>query len=84
MLVIPSIDIHRGKCVQWVGGKPGTGKTYGDPLEFALRWQEEGASWLHIIDLDAALGTGDNLSPHRADLKENRYPRTGGWRDTHP
>jgi phosphoribosylformimino-5-aminoimidazole carboxamide ribotide isomerase len=61
MLVIPSIDIYRGKCVQWVGGKPGTGKTYGDPLEFALRWQEEGASWLHIIDLDAALGTGDNF-----------------------
>jgi len=61
MLVLPSIDIYRGKCVQWVGGKPGTGKVYGDPVEFALKWQEEGASWLHLVDLDATLGTGDNL-----------------------
>jgi phosphoribosylformimino-5-aminoimidazole carboxamide ribotide isomerase len=67
MLVLPSIDIYKGKCVQWVGGRPGTGKVYGDPVEFALKWQSEGASWLHVVDLDATLGTGDNL-PHLAEI----------------
>jgi len=61
LIVIPSIDLMRGRCVQLIGGKPGTGKVYGEPLEIALRWTGEGARYLHVIDLDAALGTGDNL-----------------------
>ncbi|MEM2289895.1 MAG: 1-(5-phosphoribosyl)-5-[(5-phosphoribosylamino)methylideneamino]imidazole-4-carboxamide isomerase [Candidatus Hadarchaeales archaeon] len=62
MLVIPSIDIHRGRCVQWVGGKMGTGKVYGAPVQMAWRWVEEGAEWLHVVDLDAALGLGSNFN----------------------
>lgn len=61
MLVIPSVDILRGKCVQLVGGKPGTGKVYGDPVERAQFWVVEGAKCLHLIDLDAAMGEGDNF-----------------------
>jgi phosphoribosylformimino-5-aminoimidazole carboxamide ribotide isomerase len=61
VLVIPSVDILRGKCVQLVGGKPGTGKVYGDPVERAQFWVVEGAKCLHLIDLDAAMGEGDNF-----------------------
>lgn len=62
LLVIPSIDIMRGACVQMIGGKPGTEKVYGEPVELAKRWAAEGAECLHVIDLDAAMGSGDNLS----------------------
>ncbi len=61
MLVVPSVDIMKGRCVQLVGGRPETEKAYGDPVELAQRWVAEGANYLHVIDLDAAIGTGDNL-----------------------
>lgn len=61
MLVIPSVDIMRGRCVQLVGGRPETERVYGDPVEIAQRWVAEGASYLHLIDLDAAMGEGDNF-----------------------
>lgn len=61
MQIIPAVDIRRGKCVQLVGGIPGTGKEYGDPVQAALSWEERGADYLHIVDLDAAMGEGDNL-----------------------
>jgi len=61
MQVIPSVDIMRGRCVQLVGGRPGTGKDYGDPIDVAQRWVSEGARCLHIVDLDAAMGAGDNF-----------------------
>lgn len=61
MKVIPAIDVKGGKCVQLVGGKPGTEKVIiDDVMGVAKRWQSEGAELLHIIDLDSALGTGDN------------------------
>lgn len=62
MLVIPSVDIRLGRCVRLVGGKPGTERVYGDPVELAQRWATEGASYLHIVDLDAAMGEGDNFA----------------------
>jgi phosphoribosylformimino-5-aminoimidazole carboxamide ribotide isomerase len=62
MLVLPSVDILKGRCVQLVGGKPRTEKVYGDPVEAAQRWIAEGARYLHVIDLDAAMGTGDNFN----------------------
>jgi phosphoribosylformimino-5-aminoimidazole carboxamide ribotide isomerase len=62
MLVVPSVDIQGGRCVQLVGGKPETEKTYGDPVEAAVNWTTQGARYLHLIDLDAAMGGGDNLT----------------------
>ena len=47
--------------MQLVGGKPESERVYGDPVERAQRWVAEGASYLHVIDLDAAMGTGDNF-----------------------
>lgn len=61
MLVIPSVDILKGRCVQLVGGRPETERVYGDPVEQAQRWIAGGASYLHVIDLDSAMGTGDNF-----------------------
>ncbi|HID61055.1 MAG TPA: 1-(5-phosphoribosyl)-5-[(5-phosphoribosylamino)methylideneamino]imidazole-4-carboxamide isomerase [Hadesarchaea archaeon] len=61
MLVVPSVDIMRGRCVQLVGGKPETERVYGEPVEIAQRWVAGGASYLHVVDLDAAMGTGDNF-----------------------
>lgn len=63
MKVIPALDIRGGKCVQLVGGKPGTEKVQiDDVLGVARRWQEEGAEMLHVVDLDSAMGTGNNES----------------------
>jgi len=62
MLVIPSVDIRRGRCVQLVGGRPETERVYGDPVVLAQRWVTEGARYLHVVDLDAAMGTGDNFT----------------------
>jgi phosphoribosylformimino-5-aminoimidazole carboxamide ribotide isomerase len=61
MLVIPSIDIRRGRCVQLIGGKTESEKVYGDPVEQAQRWVTEGARYLHLVDLDSAMGEGDNF-----------------------
>jgi len=63
--LIPAIDLLNGKIVRLSRGDPKTAKVYdqfGGPVETARKWKEEGATKLHIIDLDAAFGTGDNLS----------------------
>ena len=60
MIVIPAIDIRRGKVTQLVQGKPGTEKYYGDPVEIAKCWEKKGAKTLHIIVLDATIGDGKN------------------------
>ena len=41
-------------------GRAGSEKRFGDPVEAALRWQEAGAEWIHLVDLDAAFGRGHN------------------------
>lgn len=61
LLVVPSVDIRRGRCVQLVGGRPETERVYGDPVEVAQRWVAEGARCLHLVDLDAAMSNGDNF-----------------------
>lgn len=64
MKVIPAIDLMKGKVVRLTRGDPKTAKVYdyfGEPVNVAKKWQKDGASALHIIDLDATLGTGDNF-----------------------
>ena len=63
MDVIPAVDIMRGKVVRLVRGDPKRAKVYehlGDPVSLAKRWESEGARIIHVIDLDAALGLGNN------------------------
>ena len=52
--VVPAVDVQDGQVVQLVGGERGTGKEYGDPVESARRWVQEGAETLHLVDLDGA------------------------------
>ncbi|MDY6877660.1 MAG: 1-(5-phosphoribosyl)-5-[(5-phosphoribosylamino)methylideneamino]imidazole-4-carboxamide isomerase [Chloroflexota bacterium] len=55
--VYPAIDLRRGKVVRLRQGDPGQETKYADdPLDVALRWQEAGAEWLHVVNLDGALG----------------------------
>ncbi len=65
MQLIPAIDLMNGKIVRLSRGDPKTAKVYnqfGGPVETARKWRAEGATKLHIIDLDAAFGMGDNLA----------------------
>jgi phosphoribosylformimino-5-aminoimidazole carboxamide ribotide isomerase len=63
MKVLPTIDLRGGACVQLVGGEPGAEKIrLPDPLEVARRWKTAGFKGLHVVDVDAALGTGSNAA----------------------
>jgi phosphoribosylformimino-5-aminoimidazole carboxamide ribotide isomerase len=55
MIILPAIDIKDGQCVRLFQGDYAQVTTYGDdPVAVALRWQEAGARWLHVVDLDGA------------------------------
>jgi phosphoribosylformimino-5-aminoimidazole carboxamide ribotide isomerase len=55
MIVFPAIDIKGGQCVRLMQGDPDRVTVYGnDPVGVARRWADEGAEWLHIVDLDGA------------------------------
>jgi phosphoribosylanthranilate isomerase len=58
--LLPAVDVAGGEAVQLVQGVAGTGGRFGDPWGAALAWQEQGAEWLHLVDLDAAFGRGSN------------------------
>ena len=60
--LLPAVDVQGGQAVQLVQGIAGTQKEFGDPLKAALRWQDGGAEWLHLVDLDAAFGRGSNAA----------------------
>jgi len=65
MDVIPAVDIMKGKVVRLVKGDPRLARSYehlGDPVSLARRWEAEGARFIHVVDLDAALNLGENLS----------------------
>ncbi|HSV40945.1 MAG TPA: bifunctional 1-(5-phosphoribosyl)-5-((5-phosphoribosylamino)methylideneamino)imidazole-4-carboxamide isomerase/phosphoribosylanthranilate isomerase PriA [Nocardioidaceae bacterium] len=81
--LLPAVDVQGGKAVQLVQGIAGSEKTFGDPVEAALRWQTAGAEWIHLVDLDAAFGRGHNREllaeiVGRLDLK---VEMSGGIRD---
>ena len=58
--LLPAVDIAGGQAVQLVQGIAGSGGQFGDPWEAARAWQDEGAEWIHLVDLDAAFGRGSN------------------------
>jgi phosphoribosyl isomerase A len=62
LVLLPAVDIAGGQAVQLVQGIAGTEKRFGDPRAAAERWQQAGARWLHLVDLDAAFGRGDNAT----------------------
>jgi phosphoribosylanthranilate isomerase len=58
--LLPAVDVSEGQAVQLVQGVAGSGGRFGDPWEAAKAWQDQGAEWLHLVDLDAAFGRGSN------------------------
>jgi phosphoribosylformimino-5-aminoimidazole carboxamide ribotide isomerase len=80
MLVIPAVDIMDGKCVRLVKGDPAKSKVYfDDPLEAAKLFVDKGADVIHLVDLDAALGSGQNLVVVKKILKNlNVKVQVGG------
>lgn len=71
--LLPAIDMVDGQAVRLTQGEAGTETNYGSPVDAALDWVEQGAEWIHLVDLDAAFGRGSNVSVARKIIA-----RTGG------
>ena len=83
LTLLPAVDVADGQAVRLVQGAAGSETSYGDPLEAALAWQNDGAEWVHLVDLDAAFGRGSNAEllagvVGRLDVK---VELSGGIRD---
>ena len=60
LVLLPAVDVAGGTAVRLVQGAAGSETAYGAPLDAALAWQAAGATWVHLVDLDAAFGRGSN------------------------
>lgn len=81
MIIYPAIDIKDGKCVRLFQGDFSKTTVYSDdPVDIALKWQGQGAQYLHIVDLDGALaGNPQNLSIIKRIISELKIPiQVGG------
>lgn len=75
MIIVPAVDLKNGKCVQLVQGEPGTEQVIIDnPDEVALQWIQKGAQRLHLVDLDGALGSGENIFIVEKILEKAKVP----------
>jgi len=85
MLIIPAIDLRLGKCVRLVRGLPEQETIYSeDPVKTACSWEEQGARWLHVVDLDGAFtGSPQNVDVVKKIVKAVNIPVQvgGGIRD---
>jgi phosphoribosylformimino-5-aminoimidazole carboxamide ribotide isomerase len=80
MMVLPAVDILDGKVVQLVGGRPGTEKvSLPNPRQVALEWESKGAPMIHVVDLNAAMGRGDNFEAITSIMAKVKIPiQVGG------
>lgn len=87
MLVIPAIDLKNGKCVRLIQGRFDSETVFSDdPVKVAMTWQEKGAKFLHVVDLDGALiGKPQNLEVIERIARAVSIPIEvgGGIRDEH-
>jgi phosphoribosylformimino-5-aminoimidazole carboxamide ribotide isomerase/phosphoribosylanthranilate isomerase len=60
LILLPAVDVASGQAVRLVQGAAGSETSYGDPVAAAIAWQDGGAEWIHLVDLDAAFGRGSN------------------------
>ncbi len=82
-VLLPAVDVAGGQAVRLVQGASGSETSYGDPLLAALQWQQAGAEWIHLVDLDAAFGRGSNgvLLAEIVGTLDVRVELSGGIRD---
>ncbi|HHJ05922.1 MAG TPA: 1-(5-phosphoribosyl)-5-((5-phosphoribosylamino)methylideneamino)imidazole-4-carboxamide isomerase, partial [Anaerolineae bacterium] len=83
MILFPAIDLRKGKCVRLLQGDPNAQTTYAnDPAQVAEQFAEQGAEWLHVVNLDGAFGdadTGQNREALQAILDSVDIPiQVGG------
>ncbi|HXV62670.1 MAG TPA: HisA/HisF-related TIM barrel protein [Vicinamibacteria bacterium] len=75
MRLIPAVDLRRGRVVRLRQGRDGSEEIYDlTPVEAARSWESQGASWLHVVDLDAAFGEGRQREPVAAIVKAVDIP----------
>ena len=81
--LLPAVDVADGQAVRLVQGEAGSATSYGDPVEAALLWQQGGAEWVHLVDLDAAFGRGTNaeLLARVVSTLDVQVELSGGIRD---
>ena len=61
LILLPAVDVREGQAVRLIQGELKNQTNYGSPLDAALDFQGAGAEWIHLVDLDAAFGTGSNF-----------------------
>jgi 1-(5-phosphoribosyl)-5-[(5-phosphoribosylamino)methylideneamino] imidazole-4-carboxamide isomerase/N-(5'phosphoribosyl)anthranilate isomerase len=85
LTLLPAVDVADGKAVRLTKGEAGSETSYGDPLDAAIDWASQGAEWIHLVDLDAAFGRGDNRAAIRSVIErvgsEVQIELSGGIRD---
>lgn len=69
LILLPAVDVADGKAVRLTQGEAGTETSYGSPVDAANEWVDSGAEWIHLVDLDAAFGRGDNRTVIRKVIK---------------
>jgi len=75
MKIIPAIDLMEGKVVRLYKGDPNKKTIYSEnPLEIAKKWESAGADMIHLVDLDATLGSGSNFEILRNITKSVKIP----------
>jgi len=81
--LLPAVDVKDGRAVRLVQGELSAETAYGNPLEVALEFQTAGAEWLHLVDLDAAFGRGENsaLLAEVVGTLDIKVELSGGIRD---
>jgi 1-(5-phosphoribosyl)-5-[(5-phosphoribosylamino)methylideneamino] imidazole-4-carboxamide isomerase/N-(5'phosphoribosyl)anthranilate isomerase len=84
LVLLPAVDVAGGKAVRLTQGEAGTETNYGDPMDAAADWADQGAEWIHLVDLDAAFGRGNNTGVLKKVIKQLRgvnVELSGGIRD---
>ncbi|MDR0283287.1 MAG: bifunctional 1-(5-phosphoribosyl)-5-((5-phosphoribosylamino)methylideneamino)imidazole-4-carboxamide isomerase/phosphoribosylanthranilate isomerase PriA, partial [Propionibacteriaceae bacterium] len=81
--ILPAVDIQFGRAVQLEKGVSASERVFGEPLAMARRWRDQGAAWLHLVDLDAAFGRAPNTEVISQIVAEPglQVELTGGLRD---
>jgi len=75
MKIIPAIDLMEGKVVRLYKGDPNKKTIYSDnPLDIAKKWESAGADMIHLVDLNATLGSGSNFETLRSIAKSVKIP----------
>ncbi len=81
--LLPAVDVADGQAVRLTQGEAGSETSYGDPLSAAQDWVDGGAEWIHLVDLDAAFGRGENAALLESVVKsvDIKVEMSGGIRD---